>query len=115
MGEGERVVEPDALVAGIVYFTTFKPMAERCEFGGFSWLYAMKFRSGAAYDSDDDNSNDGTDGRVQEIGEGIVSKPVVDIVNETVVIQASDTTIHIKSTVGTIRGLIVRSWRQIWN
>jgi type IV pilus assembly protein PilY1 len=115
MGAGERVVEPDALVAGVVYFTSFKPMAERCEFGGFSWLYAMQFRNGAAHDGDDDSSNDTADGRVEEIGEGIVSRPVIDIINEDVVIQGSDTRIHVRDTVGIIQQLIVRSWRQIYN
>jgi type IV pilus assembly protein PilY1 len=114
-GPGERVVEPNALVAGIVYFTSFKPMAERCQFGGFSWLYAMKFRSGAGYDDDDDDSNDTTENRVEEIGEGVASKPVVDVVNEKVVIQGSDTSIHVRNTVAAIQNLIVRSWRQLWN
>ena len=115
MGEGERIVEPDALVAGVVYFTSFKPMAERCEFGGFSWLYAMNFRNGAAVDGNDDPSDDTTDGRVEEIGEGIVSRPVIDIVNEDVVIQGSDTRIHVRDAQGVIQQLIVRSWRQLYD
>lgn len=114
-GAGERVVEPDALVAGVVYFTSFKPMAERCKFGGFSWLYAMDFRNGAAVDGNDDPSDDTTDGRVDEIGEGIVSRPVIDIINEDVVIQGSDTRIHVRDTQGIIQQLIVRSWRQLYN
>jgi type IV pilus assembly protein PilY1 len=115
LGEGERIVEPDALVAGVVYFTSFKPMAERCEFGGFSWLYAMDFRNGAAVDGNDDTSDDTTEGRAEEIGEGIVSRPVVDIINEDVVIQGSDTRIHVRDTQGIIQQLIVRSWRQIYD
>jgi len=114
-GEGERIVEPDALVAGVVYFTTFKPMAEQCRFGGFSWLYAMDFRNGAAVDGDDNPDNDTTDGRVEEIGEGIVSRPVIDIINEDVVIQGSDTRIHVRDAKGIIQQLIVRSWRQLYN
>ncbi len=114
-GAGERVVEPDALVAGVVYFTSFKPMAERCQFGGFSWLYAMDFRNGAGVDGNDDPSDDTTDGRVEEIGEGIVSRPVIDIINEDVVIQGSDTSIHVRDTKGIIQQLIVRSWRQLYN
>jgi len=115
MGAGERIVEPDALVAGVVYFTTFKPMAEKCKFGGFSWLYAMDFRNGAAVDGDDNTDNDTTDGRVEEIGEGIVSRPVIDIINEDVVIQGSDTRIHVRDAQGAIQQLIVRSWRQLYN
>jgi type IV pilus assembly protein PilY1 len=115
MGPGERIVEPDALVAGVVYFTSFKPMSEQCEFGGFSWLYGVDFRNGAAVDGNDDPGDDTTDGRVEEIGEGIVSKPVVDIINEDVVIQGSDTRIHVRDTQGIIQQLIVRSWRQLYN
>jgi type IV pilus assembly protein PilY1 len=115
LGEGERVVEPDALVAGVIYFTSFKPMAERCEFGGFSWLYAMDFRNAAAVDGDDDSGNDTADGRSEELGEGIVSRPVIDIVNEDVVIQGSDTRIHVRDAQGVIQQLIVRSWRQIYD
>jgi len=115
LGQGERIVEPDALVAGVVYFTTFMPMAERCKFGGFSWLYAMDFRNGAAIDGDDDTGNDTTDGRTEEIGEGIVSRPVIDIINEDVVIQGSDTRIHVRDAQGIIQQLIVRSWRQIYD
>lgn len=114
-GEGERVAERGALVAEVVYVTSFKPEAEVCEFGGYSWLYSMKYKNGAGYDDDDDDSNDTTDDRVEDIGEGIISRPVIDIIHEDVVIQGSDTEIHIRDTKGIIRQLIVRSWRQLYN
>jgi type IV pilus assembly protein PilY1 len=112
---GERIVEPDALVSGIVYFTSFAPTNEPCSAGGFSWLYAVKFRNGAAHDDNDDDSDDTTDGRVEELGEGVATKPVVDIVNEDIIVQGSDTRIHVGNTRGVIRQLIVRSWRQLYN
>ena len=112
---GERVTEPDALVSGIVYFTTFAPTDEVCSAGGHSWLYAMKFRNGGGYDDDDDDSNDTIDNRIEDIGEGISTKPVIDLANEDVIIQGSDTRIHVRDAQGIIRQLIVRSWRQMYN
>ncbi|MCI0452285.1 MAG: VWA domain-containing protein [Candidatus Latescibacteria bacterium] len=109
---GERIVEPDALVSGIVYFTSFAPNDAICTTGGQSFLYAVKFRNGAAFDDDDDDSNDGTNGRVTDLGDGIATKPVIDIVNEKILVQGSDTRIHVEDTLGDLRLLTVRSWRQ---
>ena len=72
----------------------------------------MKFRNGAGFDDDDDDSNDTTDGRVIELGDGIATKPVIDLINQHVLIQGSDTRIHVEDTQGQIRLLTVRSWRQ---
>ena len=110
--DGERVTEANAIVAGIVYFTTYAPNSEPCSAGGTSWLYAVQFRNGSAYDGDEDSSNDTPTGRATEIGDGIVAKPVVDIINEKVLVQGSDTRIHTQDTLGQIRQLVVRSWQQ---
>jgi type IV pilus assembly protein PilY1 len=110
--DGERVTETSALVAGIVYFTTFAPNDEPCQGGGTSWLYAVKWKNGAGYDGDDDDSNDTPGDRSSEIGDGITARPVIDIVNEQVLVQGSDTRIHIRDTLGEIRQMIVRSYRQ---
>jgi type IV pilus assembly protein PilY1 len=109
---GERVTEPNAIVAGIVYFTTYAPSSVPCSAGGTSWLYAVQFRNGAAYDGDDDSGNDSPTNRYTEIGDGIVAKPVIDIVNEKILVQGSDTRIHTQDTFGLMRQLIVRSWQQ---
>lgn len=109
---GERVTEPDALVAGIIYFTTFAPSDEVCTAGGSSYLYRVKFRNGAGFDDDDDDSNDTTDDRVVDLGDGIATKPVIDIINQHILVQGSDTRIHVEDTLGQIRLLSVRSWRQ---
>lgn len=109
---GERVTEPSALVNGVVYFTSFAPNTTSCGAGGSSWLYAAKFRSGAAYDSDSNDGNDTANGRSTSMGDGITARPVIDIVNGKVLIQGSDTRIHVSDTFGTIRQLVVRSWRQ---
>lgn len=112
---GERVVEPDALVAGFVYFTTFVPNAQVCSAGGYSWVYEVNFRNGAADDGDQNANNDTTNGRITDLGEGVATKPVVDVVNEDVIVQGSDTRIHVKKAGGIIRQLVVRSWRQKYN
>ena len=111
-GSGERVTEPSALVNGIVYFTSFAPNSSPCGSGGSSWLYAAKFRSGAGYDSDKDDSNDTTANRSTSVGDGVTARPVIDIINGKVLVQGSDTRIHVSDTLGQIKQLIVRSWRQ---
>jgi Tfp pilus tip-associated adhesin PilY1 len=112
---GERVVDPDALVAGIVYFTSFAPSTQPCSAGGHSWLYKVDFRNGSGDDGDDDDSNDTTDGRVEDLGDGVATKPVVDVVNEEVIVQGSDTRIHVRDADGEIQWVTVRSWRQRYN
>jgi len=114
-GSGERVVDPDALVAGIVYFTSFAPSTEPCSAGGHSWLYKVDFRNGSGDDGDDDDSNDTTDNRVEDLGDGVATKPVVDVVNEEVIVQGSDTRIHVRDADGSIQWVTVRSWRQRYN
>jgi type IV pilus assembly protein PilY1 len=109
---GERVTEPNAIIAGIVYFTTYAPSSAPCSSGGISYLYGVQFRNGAAYDGDEDSGNDTSSGRSSEIGDGIVAKPVIDIINQKVLVQGSDTRIHSQDTFGQIRQLIVRSWQQ---
>jgi len=109
---GERVIEPAALVNGVVYFTSFAPNTASCTAGGTSWLYATKFRSGAAYDADSNDGNDVATGRSTSMGDGITARPVVDIINGKVLVQGSDTRIHVSDTFGQIRQLVVRSWRE---
>lgn len=112
VADGERITEPDALVAGVIYFTSYAPSDELCKAGGTSYLYAVKFRNGAGFDDDDDDSNDTTDGRVTDLGDGIATKPVIDIINQHVLVQGSDTRIHVEDTLGQVRLLTVRAWRQ---
>ncbi|MCH7547945.1 MAG: PQQ-binding-like beta-propeller repeat protein [Candidatus Krumholzibacteriota bacterium] len=111
---GERIVTRAVIVAEVVYVTSIAPNAVMCNFGGHSWLYSFKFRNGAAYDDDDDDSND-TTADILDLGDGISSEPVVDIANEEVIVQDSDTELHISDAKGDIVLLIVRSWRQRYN
>jgi len=45
----ERVItDPLATTAGLVYFTTYKPYGDECALGGKSFLWAVKYNTGAA-------------------------------------------------------------------
>jgi type IV pilus assembly protein PilY1 len=112
---GERITKQDALVGGVVYFTSFQPNSEVCGSGGRSWLYAVDFRDGSAKDNDDGSENDTTDGRVEDLGSGIGSEPVFDFANEQIMVQLNDTRISVTDVQMEIRRLIVRSWRERWN
>ncbi len=112
---GERITKPDALVAGVVYFTSFQPNAEICGAGGRSFLYAVDFRDGSAQDNVDGSENDVTEDRVTDLGSGIGSEPVFDFANEQIIVQLNDTRISVMDVQMEIRRLIVRSWRQMWN
>jgi Tfp pilus tip-associated adhesin PilY1 len=112
---GERITKPDALVAGVVYFSSFQPNAEICGSGGHSWLYSVDFRDGSAIDSEDGTENDVTEGRVNDLGVGIGSEPVFDFANEQIIVQLNDTRIEVRDVDMDIKQLIVRSWRQQWN
>lgn len=107
---GDRVTEPAAVVAGSVFFTTYIPSSEVCEAGGHSWLYRVAFDDGSV---PDDGEEDGFDGnRRIDMGEGISSRPVVDIINESVIVQSSDATITIEDIGQVFFNLEVQSWQE---
>lgn len=107
---GERVTEPAAVVAGTVFYTSYLPSAEPCEAGGHSWLTRVSYDDGSV---PDDGEVDGFDGeRRMDMGEGISSRPVVDIVNENVIIQSSDATITIEEIGQVFFHLEVESWQE---
>ena len=91
--DGERVTEPAVAVAGTVLFTSFEPSSQLCTAGGASWLWRMNYTDGGVPDDGEDDGWDG--GRSIELGEGIASRPVVDVVNETVIVQSSDASITV--------------------
>ena len=107
---GERITEPAAVVAGAIFFTSYLPSSEVCEAGGHSWLYRVSFEDGSA---PDDGEEDGFDGsRSMDMGDGIASRPVVDIINETVIVQSSDATITIEEIGQIFFNLKVQSWQE---
>lgn len=108
---GERVVEPAAIVAGSVFFTTFSPHDEPCRSGGESWLYQVDYDDGAVPDFDDSNGNQ----QYRFRGGGIASRPVIDIANESVIVQSSNQTITIEDIGAVFLHLNVRSWQETFD
>lgn len=107
---GERVTEPAAVVAGAVFYTSYKPSDEICEAGGQSWLTRVSYANASI---PDDGVEDGFEGqRTMDLGDGVASRPVVDIVNENVIVQSSDATITIESIGQVFFNLEVDSWQE---
>ena len=106
---GERVTEQAVVVAQTVYFTAYAPTQTACVSGGTSWLYSMTYDTAGVPDTEDDESSGVRD---VLIGDGIASRPVVDIAHSNVVIQASDATIHIEDIPAVFFSLVVRSWQE---
>ncbi len=106
---GERVTEQAVVVAQTVYFTAYAPTQTACVSGGTSWLYSMTYDT-----ADVPETEDGESSGVRDvlIGDGIASRPVVDIAHSNVVIQASDATIHIEDIPAVFFSLVVRSWQE---
>jgi len=107
---GERVTEPAVVVAEAVFFTSFVPSSDLCSAGGASWLYRMDYRDGSV--PDDGESDDWDGDRVISLDEGVASRPVVDVVNETVIVQSSDATIRVQEIGQQYFHLVVRAWQE---
>lgn len=107
---GERVTEKAVVVAGAVFFTTFVPSSELCSAGGASWLYRLEYSDGTV--PDDGESDEWNDDAYISLGDGVASRPVVDVVNETVIVQSSDATIQVEEIGQTYFHLTVRSWQE---
>ena len=106
----ERVTEAAAVVAGAVFFTSFAPNDDPCSVGGESWVYRLAYENGDV--PDDGEVDDFNGNRVRNLGEGVASRPVVDVVNESVIIQSSDATITVQAIGQTFDHLSVRSWQE---
>jgi type IV pilus assembly protein PilY1 len=49
---GERVLEKASVLGGLVMFSSFKPNAEICQYGGGGRLYGLYYETGSAYKRD---------------------------------------------------------------
>jgi len=110
MAEGERVTETAVVVAGAVFFTTYVPSSELCSAGGASWLYRFEYANGTVPDDGEEDAWDGD--AMISLGDGIASRPVVDVVNETVIVQSSDATIRVEEIGQQYFHLVVRAWQE---
>ncbi|MGH7680934.1 MAG: pilus assembly protein, partial [Candidatus Eiseniibacteriota bacterium] len=112
---GERVTKMAALVAGSLFIPSFRPKSGSCQAGGESWLYSLDFKDGSAPDKKDGSANNTTAGRVESMGDGILSNPAVDLVNADLILQNTNTAMISKDINANVQKLNVRSWRQKWN
>lgn len=106
LADGERVTEAATVVEGVVYFTTFAPSNAACGGGGNSWLYRVDYRDGSKPE------DGGSDDRVVDLGEGVSSKPVIQIDEEQVVVQTSDARISLVDLSIAPRRMLVEGWRE---
>jgi type IV pilus assembly protein PilY1 len=114
-GSGERMIRSAALIAGVLYVPSFRPNTAMCQGGGESWLYSLDFEDGSAPDNPDGTERNITGGRINSMGDGVLSSPTVDIVNEDIIMQSSNATMITRNIDVTLRRLVVRSWRQVYD
>jgi type IV pilus assembly protein PilY1 len=109
----ERVISEATVVAKVVFFTSFIPDDDPCAYGGFSYLWAVKYLTGGA--PDEPVLTDLEEGeRRKDLGSGLPSTPVVSIKHEKVIIQTSDATIHTEGVTLPDLGVKLRSWREVF-
>jgi type IV pilus assembly protein PilY1 len=125
-GPGERVVSSSIVLGGYVFFTTFQPNNNPCEAGGIARLYVVGYEAGCVstepvIDINGDgvvDEKDMVDGKVPrnfDIGYGMPSDIVFDPVDSTIIIQTSDSTIHVFKVDVLSKRLTVHSWREVFD
>lgn len=110
-GSGERVTEPSVVLEGVVYFTSFAPSDEPCDAGGASWLYRIDYTTGDPIDTDEDGDLDDED-RSESLGEGVASRPVVNLAGEQLIVQTSDARLNVADLSIAPQPVLVRDWRE---
>jgi type IV pilus assembly protein PilY1 len=111
---GERISKPCLLVAGVVYFTSFQPIAAPCLAGGTSWFYNVDSKDGSAPNNANGTENNTTEGRVESIGKGIYSEPVFDLATQSIFLQNTYAELATEESKGTFQHIVVRSWREVF-
>ena len=104
--DGERIIEPAAVAAENVFVSSFAPFAEACLAGGESFFYKLGYEDG------EDLSGDFEPGLTKFRGGGIASRPVLDILHGTVIIQNSNRTITVEDMGSTYDILRVKAWQE---
>jgi len=104
---GERVTQNAVVVAETVIFTSFAPNTDACRAGGTSWMYQMRYEDGGNTSEQDSPSD-----RVEDLGQGVASYPVVDLSSGTAVVQSSDASISVVPIAAVFQRMNVRSWQE---
>jgi len=119
---GERVVEESLVVAGVSFFTSFYPNEDICGYGGNARLYAVDYKTGFIATSGDDTTLSADGGgniteRYKDLGNGLPSKPVFyrDLSTglSSIMVQTSDTTVHVETVTLTGKLWGIGSWRTV--
>ena len=111
---GERITEAPLVVARTVAFTSYAPTQAACVSGGRSYLYQMHYQTGGLPEDEDGEPGDLID-RATSLGDGLASRPVIDLTNGTLVIQSSDASIDIEEVGIDFFRLVVRSWQESYD
>ena len=106
----ERVVSEAAVVAEVAFFTSFIPNNDPCDYGGDSYLWAVKYLTGTA--GDKPILTDGE--RKKHLGAGFPSAPIISSKYNQVIVQTSETTIHIEEVNVPNMKIRLRSWREVF-
>ncbi len=119
---GERVIEESVVAAGVAFFTSFAPNEDICGYGGDARLYAVDYKTGFIASSGSETTLSADDGgniseRYKTLGPGLPSKPVFhrDLSTglSSVMVQTSDTTVHIETVTLSGRLWSIGSWRTV--
>jgi type IV pilus assembly protein PilY1 len=108
----ERVIEPAAVVSGVVYFTSFAPNADPCSSGGESWVYGVDYLTGAHIDPDTGEPTNDVSDRGVSMGDGIASRPVISLGDASLIVQTSDSRLNVGQLAIPPQTMLVRSWRE---
>ncbi len=118
----ERVLEESVVVAGVSFFTSFYPNEDICGYGGNARLYAVDYKTGFIATSGDVTTLSAEGGgniteRYKELGVGLPSKPVFyrDLSTglSSIMVQTSDTTVHVETVTLTGKLWGIGSWRTV--
>ena len=119
---GERVIEESTVVAGVSFFTSFTPSEDICGSGGDARVYAVDYKTGFIATAGSDTTLSADDGgniteRYKELGSGLPSKVVYHRDSGTglssVMVQTSDTAVHVENVTLTGRLWGLGSWKTV--
>ncbi len=122
---GERVTTSPLVAGGIVFFTTFEPdIGDPCKSGGIARLYAVQYDTGCpptlpVLDITGDGRVDegdmigGSVPRSMIIGYGLPSDIIFNPVDNQIIIQTSDTTVHTIMVKLLGERIRIHTWRQV--